>query len=232
MTPPTSLDAKLDALRNNPASRAFILADARDADMAWGIPSPGLAPSPAGPRPRTMPEFRDEIRRVVAQAQVDILLASASTMGLLAHTEHLFDRSPVTPAVRMNDTSDIWLPRGGRYATQPPLPFSSATFDEAIFGTDTPAKDQPPRITLGLYSVTFTNDAPADRHTLECFRAFRLEAQRRGFRYFLEVFPPNIDIGLTPAQLPAFLNDQIARMLAGIPRPGRPQKSAVMVNPH
>lgn len=218
-----SLDAKLDALRDNPAARAFILADARDADMAWGVASPGAVQrGTAPPRLRTMPEFRDDIRRVIAQAHVDILLASASTMGVLAHEERLFDASPVTPAVRMNDTSDIWLPRGGRYAKQPPLPFSSATFDEAMFGTAFPARDQPPRVTLGLYSVTFTNDAPADRHTLECFKSFRLEAQRRGFRYFLEVFPPNIDIGLSPDQLPAFLNDQIARMLAGVPRAGRP----------
>lgn len=216
------LSAKLDAIGRDPAGRTFILADARDPDMAWGLPSPGEARTHGRARFRTMPEFHDQIRAVVAQGEIDILLASASTMGRLAHAEGLFERSTVTPAVRMNDTTDIWLPRGGRYASQPPLPFSTTTFDEAMHGAPAIPFPSAPRVALGLYSVTFSNDAVADRHTLECFKAFRLEAFRRGFRYFLEVFPPNVDIGVAPGDLPAFLNDHIARLLAGIPAPGRP----------
>ena len=35
-----ALDAKLAELKANPASRAFILADAKDADMAFGVRAP------------------------------------------------------------------------------------------------------------------------------------------------------------------------------------------------
>ncbi len=36
-----SLDAKLLEIRAQPASRAFILANAKDADMAFGVRAPG-----------------------------------------------------------------------------------------------------------------------------------------------------------------------------------------------
>ncbi|HXT13948.1 MAG TPA: hypothetical protein VN873_20525 [Candidatus Angelobacter sp.] len=99
-----SLINKLNRIRENPASREFILADARDADMAWGVPSLGkIHPPPAaGGRRRTLPEFHDQIRAEVRQGMVDIILASISTMSFLAHWERLFDAGDVTPAVRIN----------------------------------------------------------------------------------------------------------------------------------
>ena len=36
-----SLDAKLTEIKANPSSRAFIIADAKDADMAFGVRAPG-----------------------------------------------------------------------------------------------------------------------------------------------------------------------------------------------
>ena len=36
-----SLDAKLAALKADPSARVFILADAKDADMAFGVRAPG-----------------------------------------------------------------------------------------------------------------------------------------------------------------------------------------------
>jgi hypothetical protein len=39
-----SLDRKLAAIHANPACREFILADAKDADMAFGLGAPGLSP--------------------------------------------------------------------------------------------------------------------------------------------------------------------------------------------
>ena len=36
-----SLDAKLAEVKANPASHAFIIADAKDADMAFGVRAPG-----------------------------------------------------------------------------------------------------------------------------------------------------------------------------------------------
>ena len=39
-----SLDRKLAAIHANPSCREFILADAKDADMAFGIGAPGQSP--------------------------------------------------------------------------------------------------------------------------------------------------------------------------------------------
>jgi hypothetical protein len=75
---------------------------------------------------------------------------------------------------------------------------------------------------LGLYSVTFTNQLDHDLASLEAFHEFRLEAERKKFRYFLEVFNPNVDPGMEPAQVGAFLNDSIIRCLAGVTQAGRP----------
>ena len=234
---------KLERIRKNPASHEFILADARDADMAWGVPSPGkIYPPPAGgERFRTMPEFYEQIRAIARQGIVDIMLASISTMSLLAHRERLFDGSEVTPAVRINDTSDVWCPRGGRYREYPSLPFASGFIEEAQFGSlgslfadpsDAGAQGRvlkgsaeprgEPVVNLGLYSVTFNNQAVADRESLQAFKDFRAEAQRKGFHYFLEVFAPNVEAGLRPEEIPAFVNDNVCRMLAGVPLVARP----------
>jgi hypothetical protein len=75
---------------------------------------------------------------------------------------------------------------------------------------------------LGLYSVTFNNDLHHDLGTLERFHAFREEAERKGFRYFLEVFDPNVTGAVSPDFLPSYINDMISRMLAGVAPAGRP----------
>jgi len=220
----SGLIAKLNRIRENSSSREFIIADARDADMAWGVPSPGkIYPPPAtGPRWRTMPEFHEQIRAVVRQGIVDVMLASISTMSLLAHRERLFDSSNVTPAVRINDTTDVWCARGARYRQHPSLPFASGYIEEAQFGSLTADRSADPVVNLGLYSVTFNNNLPIDRESLAAFRAFRFEAQQKNFNYFLEVFAPNVDAGLRPEEIPAFVNDSVCRMLAGVPLVARP----------
>jgi hypothetical protein len=50
----------------------------------------------------------------------------------------------------------------------------------------------------------------------------RIEAERGGFRHFLEVFDPNVPAGIDPSALGGFINDNIARTLAGVARAGRP----------
>jgi hypothetical protein len=218
------LATKLKAIRENSASREFIIADAKDADMAWGVPSAGeIYPLPAGAaRFRTMPEFREQIRAVARQGIVDIVLASISTMSLLAHRERIFDSLKVTPAVRINDTSDVWCPRGGRYREHPSLPFASGEIEEAQYGSITAERKGEPVVNLGLYSVTFNNQTLQDREALLAFKEFRAQAQLKGFNYFLEVFAPNVDAGLRPEQIPSFVNDSICRMLAGVPMAARP----------
>ncbi len=211
-------------LRENPASREFILADARDADMAWGVPGPGkVYPPPAGGgRFRTMPEFHEQIRTIARQGIVDIMLASIATMSRLAHRERLFEGLEVTPAVRINDTSDVWCPRGGRYREPPSLPFASGFIEEAQFGSLTAGHCGEPVVNLGLYSVTFNNQPLADRESLLAFKEFRTGAQREKFDYFLEVFAPNVEAGLRSEEIPAFVNDNVCRMLAGVPLAARP----------
>ena len=75
---------------------------------------------------------------------------------------------------------------------------------------------------LGLYSVTFNNNLERDLATLERFHEFREEAERKGFRYFLEVFDPNIPGAVASETLPGYINDIITRMLAGVGPTGRP----------
>jgi hypothetical protein len=71
----------------------------------------------------------------VADGLVDIMLMIASTSEVLAIDEGLFDSSTVTPAVRMNDTSGIWLASGtGGSARQPAIPFATTTISQARRG--------------------------------------------------------------------------------------------------
>lgn len=225
---PKALDQKLSALADQRFGKDFIIADAKDADMARGIASLGTAPrSGKGGFPyRTLNQYRDIIRQIVQQGLVDIMLMSCSTSDQLTIRERLFDNSTVTPAVRANDTTDIYACRGSSYGSNPSQPFASAPIDHLQAGkSPCSASDRLLGANLGLYSVTFNNIAEADRHTLEAYRDFRLEAEGKGFRHFLEVFDPNVP-GRThrvpPDQVGGFVNDHICRMLAGVPRASRP----------
>ncbi len=225
--PEKSLDVKLRRLRENLDCGAFILADAKDADMSGGVGAVGrharrTAFDPG--LPRSLAEYRENMRAIVQQGLVDILLMSAHSSSLLTLRERLFDHSPVTPAIRANDTTDIWRVRGGVYADLPSYPFRTALLDHAQAGRLDPAPDQRRHgVDLGLYSVTFNNDLEQDVRTLEAYRAFRVEAEQKQFRHFLEVFDPNTaGRGLPPQEVGAFVNDMIVRMLAGVPDSARP----------
>ena len=221
-----SLDRKLAAIHADPNCREFILADAKDADMAFGIGAPGQSPEAhAGEiRFRTLADYRDQIRAIARQGIVDIMLMSASTNHKLTIEERLFDDSHVTPAIRANDTTDVHIARGSHYAEHPSHPFRSASLDHAMCGhLDCRPEERHNGANLGLYSVTFNNDFTHDLATLEAFRDFREEAERKGFRYFLEVFDPNVPGAVPPETLGSYINDMIARMLAGVGPSGRPQ---------
>src|SRR5947208_11123110 len=106
---PKSLDAKLARIHAGPhGCKDFILADAKDADMALAIGAPGRSPEAHGGelRYRSLAEFRATIEQIVEQGLVDIMLLSASTSEVLTIERRLFDPSPVTPAARVNDTTD------------------------------------------------------------------------------------------------------------------------------
>src|SRR4051794_31537569 len=220
-----SLDRRLAAIRANPGSREFLLADAKDADMAFGIGAPGRSPEAHSGevRFRTLEDYREQMRLITRQGLVDIMLMSASSNHALTIRERLFDGSPVTPAVRANDTTDIHLARGSTYAAEPSRPFRTMSIDHAQCGhLDCTPEERALGADLGLYSVTFNNDLAHDYATLRQFNEFREEAERKRFRYFLEVFDPNVPGAVAPDLLPRYLNDMIARMLAGVAPAGRP----------
>src|SRR3954465_13974721 len=236
-----SLDTKIAAIKANRLSKEFIIADAKDADMAFGVRAPGPRSylSLRGERParfspeiwtrdeygyRNLPEFLDIISEVVNQGLVDIMLMSAYVNEQLTIKEGLFRNSRVTPAARANDTTDVWAVRHGCYTREPAQPFRSATIDQIQCGRiecDRGTSDFP-GANLGLYSVTFVNELEQDRNTLNAFKAFREEAEQKKFRYFLEVFDPNISSGVPAEKLGEFINDNIIRTLAGVPDSGRP----------
>ncbi len=220
-----SLDRKLASIHKDPSgSKEFILADAKDADMAFGMSSPGLEIGTVGqPRNRTLAQFHEFMRQITRQGLVDIMLMSASSNQLLTIEEGLFENSHVTPAARANDTSDIFIVRHSGYTAEPSRPFRTALIDHIQCGhVDCKPEERRRGANLGLYSMTFNNRLTDDLLTLERYHAFREEAERKGFRHFLEVFDPNAPAGLSSEQIPAFVNDHIARTLAGVAKAGRP----------
>ena len=217
-----SLDQKIASIRANPSgAKDFILADAKDADMATGLAATGNDPMTG--RRRSLAEYRDQMREIVRQGLVDIMLMSASTSEVLTIRERLFDNSHITPAARANDTTDIHLPAGGTYAAEPSRPFQSTTIDHIQAGKIDPTPDERRRgANLGLYSITPNNKLEFDYVTVQAYKEFRIEAEQKGFRHFLEVFDPNACGGACPHDLGRFINDLIVRTLAGVPTSGRP----------
>jgi len=212
--PARRLDRKLSAItagRYTPDD--FVIADAKDADMAFGVTAPGprvAGSTGAGPgRYRTRDEYLDATRALVAHGVLDVVLTSASNGERLAADGSLDE--DVTLAVRANDTTDIWNSRGGSYPTRPSRPFRTVEL-EAIR----------PFCDLVLYSVTFNNDLDHDLATLAAYREFRRDAAEVGIRHFLEVFNPNAPVDLAPDQIGAFVNDHIVRTLAGVTSAHRP----------
>lgn len=188
--------------------------------MGAGLSAPGSAGGPSRQRFRSLAEYRDQMRELVRQELVDIMLMSPSSSEQVAIDEQLFAQSRVTPAARANDATDIWLGASGNYAAQPSRPFHTATLAQIRFGSASSVAG-PAAVDLGLYSLTLNNDAGLDRESLERYREFRGLAEQAGVRHFLEVFAPNAPVQPI-ADVPRFVNDSIARLLAGVVRSARP----------
>jgi hypothetical protein len=202
------LDLKLDRIRNGQYQKGdFIIADAKDADMARGIGAPGPGRDGAGRplgQPRSRNDWLDSIRMLIAQDVLDIMLTSAST-GEILSGEGLFKSGGMTLSIRANDATDIWVARGARYRDKASRPFATANIDKAREFCD-----------LGLYSVTFNNDLDWDLASLEAYNDFRDHASAIGFRHFFEVFNPNVDCGLSAKDVSGFVNDMILKALGGV----------------
>ena len=131
-----SLDRKLARILKDRSCNDFILADAKDGDMAYGLSAPGLSPENYASefKFKTLDEYRAQIREVVKQGLVDIVLMSASTSEVLTLKEGLFENTPITPAIRANDASDIWLAgQGAIYGSVPSRPFRSCYIYEFVW---------------------------------------------------------------------------------------------------
>ena len=104
---------------------------------------------------------------------VDVMVMSLTSAERLVG-KNIFSNSPVTPAVRLNDTSCIWGNiRNGEYAKEKSRPFATSQLRHAINVVD-----------LGLYSMTFNKDVDLDVKMLQIYRTFRDEADQIGMRHF------------------------------------------------
>lgn len=217
---PKSYDEKMARIRAGAYRPGdFILVDAKDADIAGGILATGRRRARDGSLTgnRTRQEFLAEMKALVSANAVDVLLASAGNIERLVESG-IFENSPVTPAFRANETTDVWLNiRGGRYREMPALPYRGADLSRA-------------RADLCLFSVTFNNDAAADVAMLEAYRGFRADARTAGKRHFLEVFNPGAETGFGVAETGAFVNDCIVRALASLTRTERPEFLKIVYN--
>jgi hypothetical protein len=215
------LDDKLARIRAGRYRRTdFIIADAKDPDMGPGLHAVGPAREGGGLASRfsTREEFLQSIEAILRQNVVDIMLTSVSNLEALTKRS-AFDGSDVKPAIRANDTTDIWRHRYATYHNEPSRPFRTASLAHTRPLTD-----------LGLYSITFTNNIDTDLAALEAFRDFRADAEANGFSYFLEVFNPNVEGALTPEETPQFVNDAIVRCLAGLTEAERPRFLKIVYN--
>ncbi len=202
------LNEKLEKVRAGTyAPKDFIIADAKDADMGFGLTAPGPR---RGGGYKSRAEYLQNMRDLVASDLVDIMLMSVSSAEVLVGDGTLVG-TPVTAAVRLNDSTDIWSQRHGDYKGGPARPFRTADLDRAAEIAD-----------LGLYAITFCNDVDRDLSTLESYALFREEMVDCPMRHFLEVFNPSFDIGLSEEDLPFYINDCIVRTLAGVASADRP----------
>lgn len=210
-------DTKMAKIRAGKYQKGdFIIADAKDGDMSNPIPGTGPIRDSAGNfvRYRTRAEFLEQITQIIRQDELDIMLTSASNLELLTEAG-AYEGSAVKPAFRANDTSDIWGARPNGYGKLGP----SRAFRTASLKAVAAAKLSD----LGLYSMTYNNDLEADLASLEAFAEFREDAVANGIKYFLEVFNPNVECGLPPEAIGAFVNDNLARSLSGVLKAARPE---------
>ena len=211
---PKSLKLKLQKIRNQKYKpKDFIIADAKDGDLAMGITTPGPQRDKQGKIIQGFKKLKDykKAMEVMTKSKlVDIMLMSASVGESLVEKK-MFKGSPVTPAIRMNDTSDIWLMRNSNYRSTNPRPFRSARIDRVSKLVD-----------LGLFSVTFSKNVDFDLAMLNSYRNFRIESLEYKFSHFLEVFNPPIDVGMNNQELGDYVNDCIIKAIAGQTKEERP----------
>ena len=105
-----SLDEKLRSIHADPhGSPEFIIADAKDADMAFGMSAPGLTRTNASPethdaevRFKTLAEYRDQIRQVHGEFIAYLFAREAPELGpvdFIVHTQSAISQAQPAPIV-------------------------------------------------------------------------------------------------------------------------------------
>jgi len=213
-----SLDKKLERIRSGAYTPDdFVIADAKDADMGFGATGPGPVAGESH-RLKSKRDYLAAMQQMAKSGLVDIMLMSASSAETLQQAG-VFNQSPVTAAVRLNDTTDIWVARGSRYRDSASRPFRTALLPALHQVTD-----------LGLYSITYSNDLKHDLDSLNAYRSFREELLQTNIRHFLEVFNPAFDIGISNADLGFYINDMIVKTLAGVTQHEAPHFLKIQFN--
>ncbi len=202
-----ALDTKLNNIRSsNYKPSDFIIADAKDADMGGGRRAPGYIREKNGQlteKTATYDSYLNKMEEMTKSEMVDVMLMSMTSAEKLVNKK-VFNNSPVTPAVRLNDTSCIWgMLRHGDYDKEESRPFSTTQLRHAINYVD-----------LGLYSMTFNKNVDRDVHMLNKYRDFRDDAEKIGMRHFLEVFN-SATMNLSINEMGEYVNDCILKTLAG-----------------
>lgn len=208
-TTTTSLNQKLDRIRGGSYQpQNFIIADAKDGDMGGGAGAMGIDQKTGLAHPASV--YRSAMKEMTASDLVDIMLMSLSSAEALV-ADGVFTTHDVTPAVRLNEGTDIWGHRGANYRNHAARPFRTARLDRARSLCD-----------LGLYAVTFYNDIDRDVVTLNAYCEFRDQASEAQMRHFLEVFNPAFPIDTGGEDIGIYINDAIVRCLAGVASAERP----------
>ena len=170
-------------------------------------------------------DYRDQMREIVKQGLVDIMLMSASTSDATDDQENVSSRTRALPRPfePMIPPTFICWPA----ALMPPSP--PGRFASRDHRADSKRQDQS-HVRRADARVRIWGCIRSRRITrsnsiilrLKPIKQFRIEAEQKGFRHFLEVFDPNACGDSCPVDLGRYINDLIVRTLAGVPSSGRP----------
>ena len=146
------------------------------------------------------------------------MLMSLSNLEQLVKREAFRDTN-VKPAIRANDTTDVWRAARRDLSHQALAPVPHRLAQSARANSPTSGSIRSPSTT--------TSSATSRRSS--AFADFRADAAAHGFSYFLEVFNPNAS-NLSDEDMPRFVNDAIVRTLAGLTEAERPRFLKIVYN--
>lgn len=205
-----------------------ILVFAGDALAAGGLRGLGTVIENGKPRPRRQAEFLQLCRDITNDGYVDGCLMTPADAETLAVEEGFFNRTPVTPMVRMNAETSIWSPRHGKYQRKAAQPFGTVVVKrdvpEAAY-CQTVGGALECHVRIGLYSITLNNDTDVDRATaMEYLNFARDVGDNPNLDHFLEVFLPNLDTpGMDNEKRGQYAADNIVRMMSYLKKHQRPR---------